>query len=474
MKKLWVLLVIPLLCFGFFNWFSSEPVVTGKQANPIKVYPGQSLNIMVSFEDKYGIEKATAYFQHEKGEDKVDMILSAGYDTKGTYSANWIVRDTLDQVWYGTRVVLVNKKGKKTETFVRWQDPTQSHSLSQIKPGHTNVDSVVENTDGSQFNFTYNGTDLAKNYTILGSTYYHMYPFMNIKTHNSSGLFVNSSYDVNTLYQYAIKGFGKFIGVVGETDFGYGVQGKTTSSSSGSIGVYGHASSSSGSTKAVYGLSESSSGIGIYGEASSSSGSTIGVRGESNSPNGWGVVAEGADYNYNSLYNVTQINSETRGQALLAKGDENITGLTNDNCVIWNYSFTKSNHTIPVPESCIDSTCDIILSDIGKQESSDTIDTIRQLKLVNYFQSSLDNRVVYMSSFYSTSESLFTYYSSNPDARNGINQNLLITQTGTWGGSIYNDDYCFLWIDRSASGETDANNWTLEITNNGCAIYICN
>ena len=80
--------------------FSKGPQILNTQANPIKAPPGQPLQIMAAFEDECGIKTATTYFPYEGGQDKVEMILTAGHEKKGTYSATWVVHDTINQKWY--------------------------------------------------------------------------------------------------------------------------------------------------------------------------------------------------------------------------------------------------------------------------------------------------------------------------------------------------------------------------------------
>lgn len=146
MKKAGVFLVILVLfsvsvsAFSFSELFSglfekSVPEIVNTQANPIKVYPGQSLNVLVAFEDEFGVKEATAYFPYEGGFDEVEMILSAGDEKKGTYSATWVVHDTLNMKWYKTKVVLINEYGGEAIAYVDWQDPTQDHPAEQVRPG---------------------------------------------------------------------------------------------------------------------------------------------------------------------------------------------------------------------------------------------------------------------------------------------------------------------------------------------------
>ncbi|MCX6709180.1 MAG: hypothetical protein NTW67_06060 [Candidatus Woesearchaeota archaeon] len=146
MKKVCVFAVVLLLfsvsvsafsLTGFFAGLFSAgaPVITNTQANPIKVYPGQSLNILVAFEDDVGIKEAVAFFPYEGGYDRVGMILSAGNEKKGTYSATWVVHNTENMKWYETEVVLTNVRGGETAVYIDWQDPLQSHPAKDIDAG---------------------------------------------------------------------------------------------------------------------------------------------------------------------------------------------------------------------------------------------------------------------------------------------------------------------------------------------------
>ncbi|MCK4670844.1 MAG: hypothetical protein KAT43_06585 [Nanoarchaeota archaeon] len=102
-------------------------------ADPPKVYPNQTLRILVEVEDEYGIESATAEYFHEKGSDIVNMMLIAADENRETYQSIWIVHDTLLDEFYNTKVTLTNRKGQTATTDVEWQDPeVVTHTWSNI------------------------------------------------------------------------------------------------------------------------------------------------------------------------------------------------------------------------------------------------------------------------------------------------------------------------------------------------------
>jgi hypothetical protein len=90
------------------------------------------------------------------------------------------------------------------------------------------------------------------------------------------------------------------IGVEGHTTnntnlLSFGVQGIADSSSG--FGVFGRATNTSGGTVGVEGISDSTAGTGVFGSASALSGLTIGVKGTSNSPTGTGVFGHASATN---------------------------------------------------------------------------------------------------------------------------------------------------------------------------------
>jgi len=105
-------------------------------SDPIKVYPGQTLKVVVELEDTAGITQANAFFYHEKGSDKVSLTLIASNNNNHyTYVAVWEVHDTINLKWYKTDFKIINKKGKIISGTVDWQDPTQSHPAAELAPG---------------------------------------------------------------------------------------------------------------------------------------------------------------------------------------------------------------------------------------------------------------------------------------------------------------------------------------------------
>jgi len=220
MKKVGVILLLVILlsatvsAFSLTDYFSSlfsvqETTITGTQANPIKVYPGQSLQNLVSFEDINGIESAVAYFPFEGGQDKVDMMLIAGNENKGTYSASWVVHDTLNMKWYKTKVILTNSLGTETIAYVNWQDPTQSHPLNQIEPGVSQ--------DAGTNHFLFNSSSTPNLGYVLGATAsevtgvknnYGLYGYTESTSANSAGILGEGQYT-------GILGKGPNIGIFG-------------------------------------------------------------------------------------------------------------------------------------------------------------------------------------------------------------------------------------------------------------------
>lgn len=138
-KRLWTLIFF--LCIVFFSAYGiagtdnhgSGPLILSAMADPPKVYPNQTLKILVEVEDSYGIETATAEYFHEKGSDTVDMMLIAADDRRETYQSIWTVHDTLLDKYYNTKVTLINKRGQAVATDVEWQDPEiVTHTWSNI------------------------------------------------------------------------------------------------------------------------------------------------------------------------------------------------------------------------------------------------------------------------------------------------------------------------------------------------------
>lgn len=233
-----------------FTWADNpgNPTITNTQADPIKVYPGQSLKISVSFTDEYGIGSAMAEFHHEKGSDFVPMILSAGSRTDGTYTATWIVHDTRNLEWYKTTVMLANTQGGVSTADVPWQDPTVSHELSELNPGL----SQDAGSTGYQF---YTSSTTAGDYAVAGNATgasgltYGVYGESNISTGGTG-----------------VYGLGRYKGVVGKSE------------------------ATGGSAYGVYGESISTSGTGVLGIAQAYTGYSTGVSGTTNSPQGRGVL----------------------------------------------------------------------------------------------------------------------------------------------------------------------------------------
>ncbi|MCK4588844.1 MAG: hypothetical protein KAT77_00240 [Nanoarchaeota archaeon] len=304
MKKVGVVLLMIILlsvsvsAFSLTGYFSSlfspqETTITGTQANPIKVYPGQSLNILVAFEDPNSIESAVAYFPFEGGQDKVDMILSAGNEKKGTFSATWVVHNTANMKWYKTKIILTNSLGTETITYVDWQDPTQSHPLDQITEGNA----VFATQQG--FNFSGNARATISAYNNITGTWGYgvqaFVPSTGVSTGTTAlygegfrGVWGETSVaDVGSLYE-AIYGVNTATGAVdgvGVKGYAYGNTGR---------GVFGRATAAGGSNYGVYGQADGNTGSGVYGYASHASGPTRGVYGKavSSSSTSYGVFGE--------------------------------------------------------------------------------------------------------------------------------------------------------------------------------------
>lgn len=138
-KRLWIFIFfIALSAFSIYAIASSEeassgPEILSAMADPPKVYPNQTLKILVEVEDEYGIQSATAEYFHEEGSDTVDMMLIAADEKRETYQAIWTVHDTLLDKYYNTKVTLTNRKGQTVTTDVEWQDPEiVTHTWSNI------------------------------------------------------------------------------------------------------------------------------------------------------------------------------------------------------------------------------------------------------------------------------------------------------------------------------------------------------
>ena len=258
MKKVGVFLLILILlttsvsAFSLTELFSaSKPKITNTQANPIKIYPGQDLQIIVSFEDDYGIEEAVAYFPYEGGYDKVEVMLIVGNKKQGTYSATWVVHDTENQKWYQTKVVLTNRYGAKAIAYVDWQDPTQSHPLDEITEGD------------AQFS-------LQKGYNFYGQGP----SVVNVTSNATAGAYgiriQHTGSGGSGLYSIATNAPAVFgWGTTGVRGQSYTSTGVGVSGDGGAYGVYGY---NGGSGIAVYGWNPVVGGYAIVGNATGAGG----------------------------------------------------------------------------------------------------------------------------------------------------------------------------------------------------------
>ncbi|MBW3011129.1 hypothetical protein KY326_02850 [Candidatus Woesearchaeota archaeon] len=127
-KRLWIFVfLVALILFSIYTIAGTEkatgPAILSAIADPPKVYPNQTLKILIEVEDEYGIESAVAEFSHEQGNDIMDMMLIAADEKRETYQSIWIVHDTVIDKLYTTKVTLKNKKGQITTTYVEWEDP---------------------------------------------------------------------------------------------------------------------------------------------------------------------------------------------------------------------------------------------------------------------------------------------------------------------------------------------------------------
>lgn len=116
------------------NFITPAPDIISAGASPIKVYPGQELEIIVAFRDSAGIESAYVTFPFEGGQDIIEMSLHSGNEMTGIYRAAWKVHDTAPKK-YSSTVSITNRAGISATRQVSWEDPTVSHSLYTIYPG---------------------------------------------------------------------------------------------------------------------------------------------------------------------------------------------------------------------------------------------------------------------------------------------------------------------------------------------------
>ena len=151
-----LLLMVSLSSSGMTGMLVGQdgPQILDAQANPIKVRPGENLAITVEVHDILGPGSAVAEFPFEGGSDYVDMFVLHSSDNLYTYQAVWTTHDTIDQKWYTTKVTVTDKLGRQAFADVEWQDPTQGHSASQVRPGTFGVGNY-EFPD----NLTVGGTD---------------------------------------------------------------------------------------------------------------------------------------------------------------------------------------------------------------------------------------------------------------------------------------------------------------------------
>src|SRR3989338_829675 len=123
---------------GFFSSLFKEPApptILDTYVSPVKVYPGQTLRVLVEVDDAFGIKEAYADFHHELGSDKVNLIPTFEKNGKYALQASWVVHDTKNLAWYDIGVTVVNNKDLSATATVKYQDPTVSHPASQIEAG---------------------------------------------------------------------------------------------------------------------------------------------------------------------------------------------------------------------------------------------------------------------------------------------------------------------------------------------------
>jgi len=81
------------------------------------------------------ISKVLAEIEHEQGYDREELYLVKGNRHRGTWRGIWHSHDLKNQKWYNLTIIATDIFGNSASVVLRFQDPVQNHSASEITAG---------------------------------------------------------------------------------------------------------------------------------------------------------------------------------------------------------------------------------------------------------------------------------------------------------------------------------------------------
>jgi len=161
-----ILLVLPQSLALIWNFLPvkhlvlDKPNIYSSAIYPVKIREHEILSFEANISDMFMISKVLAEIEHEQGYDREELYLVKGNRHRGTWRGIWHSHDLKNQKWYNLTIIATDIFGNSASVVLRFQDPVQNHSASEITAGTFDYgDFIFPNQLNVSGNFYVNSTN---------------------------------------------------------------------------------------------------------------------------------------------------------------------------------------------------------------------------------------------------------------------------------------------------------------------------